>query len=302
MTALARQSSALSPADHFARDLLHDGYVIIRGAADPRVVRALESDLRLRMELTPMCDGDFYGRRTKRFGGLLKRSSHAEAFVLHDLVTQIVDRTLSPHCDRWQLNLTQAIEIHPGQFEQAPHRDQDMWRGELGRIEYLVNVMWPFTPYTRQNGATLVWPGSHRDDPASFVPGAVPDFDAAIAAEMMPGDALLFLGSTLHGGGANRSAAARGGMIVSYCLGWLKPYENQWLTYPPEIARLFSPELAAMVGYRQHRPNLGNVDGRDPSELLSGFVDYLPATEALTDDQRTALAGYVAFMTSRPAC
>lgn len=39
-------------------------------------------------------------------------------------------------------------------------------------------------------------------------------------------------------------------MIVSYALGWLKPYENQWLAYPPEVARRFSRDLAALVGYR----------------------------------------------------
>jgi hypothetical protein len=36
-------------------------------------------------------------------------------------------------------------------------------------------------------------------------------------------------------------------MIVSYCLGWLKPYENQWLAYQPAIARAFDPELAAPI-------------------------------------------------------
>ncbi len=49
----------------------------------------------------------------------------------------------------------------PGAPPQLPHRDQDMWRGAIGEMEYLVNVMWPFTRYTRENGATVVWPDSH---------------------------------------------------------------------------------------------------------------------------------------------
>lgn len=78
----------------------------------------------------------------KRFGGLLKRADHAkEDFVAHSTILGIVDAILSPHCDRWGLNLTQALEIHPGQIEQFPHRDQDLWRGNPGRAEYLVNVM-----------------------------------------------------------------------------------------------------------------------------------------------------------------
>jgi hypothetical protein len=60
--------------------------------------------------------------------------------VLQPLVTGIVERVLSPWCDTIQLNLTQAIAVHPGALPQLPHRDQDMWRGAIGEVEYLVNV------------------------------------------------------------------------------------------------------------------------------------------------------------------
>jgi hypothetical protein len=48
----------------------------------------------------------------------------------------------------------------PGAPAQFPHRDQDMWRGPTGEFEYLVNVMWPISPFKAENGATLVWPGA----------------------------------------------------------------------------------------------------------------------------------------------
>ena len=82
-------------------------------------------------------------------------------------------------------------------------------------------------------------------------------------------------------------------MIVSYCLGWLKPYENQWLAYPPEIARIFPPELAALAGYQQHRPNLGNYEGQCPSILLDGRTP-IGAIDALRPDQQILVADYVA--------
>src|SRR3546814_6815211 len=78
--------------------------------------------------------------------------------------------------------------------------------------------------------------------------------ELARKAVMPRGSAAIFLGSTLHAGGANISERARRGMIISYCQAWLKPWENQWLAYPPEIARTFSPELADLVGYRQLAP------------------------------------------------
>jgi len=265
----------------WSAELLEHGYCIIPDLVPGWKVRALHSDLKERFARTPFCVGDFYGPKTKRFGGLLKRSAHAKDFIAHPVILDVTNKVLGPFCDRFNLNLAQAIELYPGAPKQYPHRDQDMWRGDTGRIEYLVNVMWPFTPYTKENGATVVWPDSHKRQGEIQI-----DERESIVAEMLPGAALLFLGSTLHGAGGNMSNMIRSGMIISYCLGWLKPYENQWLVYPPAVARHFSPEVAALVGYQQHRPNLGNYEGQCPSVLLGGnLAEYLPATEELRPDQ-----------------
>jgi ectoine hydroxylase-related dioxygenase (phytanoyl-CoA dioxygenase family) len=266
-----------------------EGFCVMADALDPSVAGGLDADLAERFAATPFCEGGFYGTRTKRFGGLLKRSAAAEHLVLHERVLGLAEAVLGPHCDRFQLNLTQALELHPGQGAQPPHRDEDMWGGDKGGLEYLLNVMWPLTPFTAENGATLVYRGSQNGGGGREAPGR-PE-----AIEMRPGAALLFLGSTLHGGGANRSTEVRRGVIVSYCLGWLKPFENQWLVYPPAVARTFSPELAAMVGYRQHRPNLGNYEGRCPSVLLrEDAPDALGAVDELRPEQAGAVAAWLA--------
>jgi len=274
--------------DEAFAELQAQGYCVLGNAIDRTVIDELNRDLDPIFAETPFCDGDFYGRSTKRFGSLLKRSPHAQALVANKLILDIVDRTLGPWCDCINLNLTQGIEIHPGAPAQYPHRDQDMWQGPKGEVEYLVNVMWPLSPFTGDNGATLVWPGSHAPEHETAAP------EQPIAIEIAPGSALLFLGSTRHCGGANSSTEARRGLIVSYCLGWLKPFENQWLVYPPDVARTFDPDLAALVGYRQHRPNLGNVEGQCPSLLLKGGA-YGPmaAKDALLPEQAAALRNFV---------
>jgi ectoine hydroxylase-related dioxygenase (phytanoyl-CoA dioxygenase family) len=274
--------------DHFARMLNEQGYLHLPGLVPTQDVEALAADLASSFAATPFCEGDFYGERTQRFGGLLARSPRTADFVAHPAILEIVKRVLGPFCDNLQLNLTQAIAIHPGAPAQFPHRDQDMWQGETGRIEYLVNVMWPFTEYTPQNGCTQIWPGSHG--PYALHGGSD---RKPLSGVMQPGTAFLFLGSTLHGAGANRSKTVRRGMIISYCLGWLKPYENQWLVYPPEVAQSFPPEIAELVGYRIHRPNLGNVEGRCPSLLLgAGSESPLGAADALRPEQVDAVAAY----------
>lgn len=270
--------------------LLADGYCILPDAAASETIAGLNRDFDPRFDATPFCKGGFYGARTKRFGALLRRSEHAVALVRHWSVLRIVETILGSYCDRIVLNLTQAVELHQGALAQIPHRDQDLWGGPKGRLEYQVNVIWPLTPFTRENGATLVWPDSHRPAaPTEPVGGPV-------AAAMLPGSAMLWLGSTLHGGGANFTTQPRRAVIVSYCLGWLRTFENQYLVYPPAVAKAFEPELAALVGYAQHRPNLGNVEGQCPSILLREHagIDGLAAVDALKPDQAEALADYVA--------
>jgi ectoine hydroxylase-related dioxygenase (phytanoyl-CoA dioxygenase family) len=277
-------------ADRWIEQLADQGYCIIPDLVDRLDIAALQRDLAPTFDAAPFCEGFFYGERTKRFGSLLRRSAHAEALVMQPVLLAIADAILGKACDRIQMNVAQAIEIHPGALCQVPHRDHDMWQGEKGGHEYLLNVIWPLTPFTAGNGATQIYPGSHGAEGMARERLTTP-----VIAECQPGSAICFLGSTLHGAGGNDSSAVRQAVVFGYSLGWLKPYENLWLAYPPEVARNFSPELAAMVGYAQHRPNLGNYEGRCPSILLRDDAPSLPAAiDTLRPDQSEMIAGVVA--------
>lgn len=93
---------------------------------------------------------------------------------------------------------------------------------------------------TKRFGAMLLWPGSHRLDASNGpVDGPIP---AAMA-----GLGIAVARCLLHGGGANASQDYRRGVIVSYCLGWLRTFESQYLIYPPDTARGFDPSLTALA-------------------------------------------------------
>ncbi len=274
--------------ERLRRRLEHDGWCILPNALPTATLMALDADLASAFADTPFCQGGFYGETTKRFSRLLARSGHMAGLVQQEIILGVAEALLAPWCDCIQLNVAQAIAIYPGAPAQLPHRDEDMWAGAKGEIEYLLNVIWPLTPFHAGNGATRLWSGSHRDKRSD-----AGDVGEGVAAEMRPGDALLFLGSTLHGAGANRSTEVRRGVVVGYSLGWLKPYENPFLAYPPPVARHFAPELAALVGYRQHRPNLGNFEGQCPSMLLeAAAIGPLAATDALRPDQVDAVLAH----------
>ncbi|PQA87579.1 phytanoyl-CoA dioxygenase family protein [Hyphococcus luteus] len=277
--------------DALTQALLSDGYLIVPRLLDAEAIDRLCAELDPHFTAAPFGDGLFYGGETKRFGAVLKRSRAAQGIALHPAVMNLVERVLGDWCQCLQLNLTQAIEIHPGAPVQVPHRDQDMWAGPKGAMHYMVNVMWALDDFTAENGATRLWPKSHLGDQDAMLPE-----EEAVPAVMPRGSACFFLGSTLHSGGANRSAAPRRGLIVSYCLGWLKPWENQWLAYPPPVAREFPPEIAALVGYRQHLPSLGNYEGQCPSLLLGDdpLPDHLPFTDALKEEHHELMRQYYA--------
>jgi hypothetical protein len=295
-----RASPRDTSADTVARAtgaLREEGYHVLRGAVARRSIQEMNTGLDDTFRRTPPSDGLFYGNWTRRFGGLLKRSPVAQMLTMHPEILRIAGDFLKPNCDRIQLSLMQAIELAPGAIAQVPHRDQESWGGEKGKFEYMVSVMWPLTPFTAENGATVVWPKSNRIEP---------DIDTVLAggtpAAMDIGDALIFLGSTMHASGANRSNLPRRGLIISYCLGWLKPHENQWLVYPPAIARHFPPDLAALVGYCRHRPNLNNYEGQCPSILLKDDVpDFIAATDEFPDGLNDMIRAYRDLENTRSA-
>ena len=265
-------AAAVRATDSTTAELDARGWTIIRGAADPALMRTLAADLARDIARTPFSEGLFYGSRTRRFGRLLSRSLAMPGLVLEPSVLTPVKDVVGRHHAHVGLNLTQLIAVSPDAPAQVPHRDDEMWPLSSPSGEHLVNVLWPLTPFRADNGATRVWTGSHRGS-------ATPASDQPDVAAMEPGDALVVLGSTLHAQGANVSDEVRTCVVVGYQAAWLLPGENPWLSYPPEEVRTWPKQLAELAGYRRLPPNLNGVDCRCPSELLfeagSGAVDVL---------------------------
>lgn len=271
-----------------ALDLLRaNGYVIFPRLLSDKAVDRLCVELDPWFAATPRCQGDFYGWNTTRVGSVLLKSASSHDLALHPLMLSIMDTVLGPHCDWYQLNLTQAVRLHPGQRQQVPHRDEEMWPCQKNGIEYLVNVMWALSDFTAENGGTLLWPRSHFKRLSREL-----DLAEATAAEMPRGSALVYLGSVTHCGGANRSDLPRTGLILSYSLGWLKQYENAFLAYPPAVAKEFPKALQHLIGYRIHRPNLGGYEGQDPSVLFETTSHILAAIDAIPADIERELREY----------
>ena len=126
-----------------------------------------------------------------------------------------------------------------------------------------VEAMFALSDFTKASGATQVVPGSHL-----WEPDREPEPEEIFQAEMLAGSALFYLGSALHGGGANTTEdVRRRGLFLGYVVGWLRAEENMFLTVPMEAAKTMPVRLQELLGYKPHFA-LGVVDVGSPMAVL----------------------------------
>jgi ectoine hydroxylase-related dioxygenase (phytanoyl-CoA dioxygenase family) len=224
----------------------------------------------------------FHGPCTKQVTGVPGISRTFATDVMCDpLLLSICDQILLPSCARYQLNLGHLLQRGPGAEEQWLHRDEAVWSDvPQPHPELQLASVIAFVDFTRENGATRVIPGSHRFDDRTLTPAAQmqrprPDDDDLAYAEMPAGSAVVYVGGTIHGGGANDTQIPRRGAHLSYCLGWLRTEENNYLAVPPEIAATLPRAAQELLGYAVHDSigrgggYLGMLRMQDPVELLA---------------------------------
>ncbi|MFT7473960.1 MAG: ectoine hydroxylase-related dioxygenase (phytanoyl-CoA dioxygenase family) [Verrucomicrobiales bacterium] len=254
------------------------GVVIVEDLIDQDAVDAIltEAEAHLRrvdpemIHINEVLQGFYAGARNVT--GLASKSpTFVNALLLSPLLLGAAEAIVGPACASLSLNVGQLIVREPGAEQQWLHRDDDVWsfvpdphpQLELSSVTALCE-------FSRENGATVAAPGSHR-----WEPGRQPEPDELAYAEMPAGAAIVYLGSTIHGGGLNSTQQARAGVHMSFVAGWLRTEENNCLSTPPAIARSLPRRAQELLGYGMHDAAalgggyLGAVDLRDPVDLLA---------------------------------
>jgi ectoine hydroxylase-related dioxygenase (phytanoyl-CoA dioxygenase family) len=243
-------------------ELNANGFVVL-----PALVGSDEIHM-VREQMAPYLGGhlmgrnDFEGFRSERVYALLAKAPAVAALVEHPAVLDLVDAVLQP---AYLLSALLAIHVHPGETAQMLHADDGYCRIPRPRQPMGVSAIWAIDEFTADNGATELIPGSHNwgDETADPENGRIEQM-------VMPaGSAVVFLGTVLHRGGANRSDNTRLAITPQYCEPWMRQIENMSLAVPPSVASKFSPRVQALLGYSIYPPFVGYVDGRDPRRLLT---------------------------------
>ncbi len=273
------RTRADAPADTIVAALEEAGAVIVEDFLDADLLARFNAELDPEVAATP--DGrplgnalyeHFFGPHTRHLSGIAGRSRvFAEEILCHRLFGEICDRILLRACASYRLNVAHVLDRGPGSEQQYLHRDEDVWAHlPHPRPEVQVASVIALEEFTAENGATRVVPGSHR-----WERGRQPNLDELVPAVMPAGAAVVYLGSTIHGGGPNTSRDhRRRGMHLSFNLGWLRTEENNYLTVPLDVVRSLPRRAQELLGYTSHDAiavaggQTGLVHTHDPIDLL----------------------------------
>lgn len=270
---------ASAASEQVVGGLREAGAVIVEGLLDPVTLERFNGEIDAHLEasedgrqlVNPFVTG-FFGPHTRHITGIAAKSrSFVDHVLCHPVLLALCDAVLLPSCARYQLNIAHVLDRGPGSPQQFLHRDELVWNQmprPHGDIQLATVIA--LEDFSAENGATRVAPGSHR-----WPPEREARLDELVAAAMPAGSAIVYLGSTVHGGGPNTTEnRRRRGMHLSYTLGWLRTEENHYLSTPIEIARTLPRKAQELLGYAVHDAllsgggYLGTVDTRDPLEMI----------------------------------
>ena len=238
--------------------LSRDGYLIWENLLTPDDCRQIRDLVRPWLGHTGR--NSFEGRRTQRIYSMLSRTRLCDRIVEHPRVLAVLDRLLMPN---YLLSALQAINIQPGESAQLAHHDDGFYPIPRPREPLAAATIWAIDDFTADNGATVLYPGSHR-----WGKRRPEKSDQAMPVVMPAGSCVFFVGTLWHGGGANTTADDRLAVTAQYCQPWLRPMEAFTLSVSRDIARTVSDDIRRMLGYSIHPPFVGAVDGLHPLRLL----------------------------------
>jgi ectoine hydroxylase-related dioxygenase (phytanoyl-CoA dioxygenase family) len=135
-----------------------------------------------------------------------------------------------------------------GNKGQQLHLDSRVAGGEFCLV---MNVLWVLNDFTTDNGATRIYPGSHKFNHFSE-DGKHYKEEKIITAKA--GSALIFNASLWHGGGPNTDGSDRWALALGYARWFIKPAFDYMQNTPPNIFDKLTTEQKEMLGFNSVPP------------------------------------------------
>ncbi len=252
----------------------HDGYAVIRDVLDSAACAELVAEVdRVEREFeTPFGKNDFEGFHTRRIFNLIARGPRFRKLVINETMLSTIEAILG---DGFLLSGTTSMHIGPGETDQRLHADDGMISLPRPHPATMITTLWALTDFTKDNGATRLIPGSHKE--TAIAPASNEECPTLIA-EMPAGSVLVLHASTWHGGGPNTTGDTtpeieRYGLSIQYVAGWCRQQQNLMLGTPREVVAGYPRRLQELIGYSMYRNVMGHVDRNHPLGLLGVDVE-----------------------------
>jgi hypothetical protein len=242
------------------------GALIIEGMLDQPSRNSLRAAIRVEAEKRAAGAEDgprywqaFHGANTKRFTGIGLISDVFFDLLEDEVLGALADERLKGSGNQYWMNTCQAMIIGPGEPAQTLHRDGDNWSNVMQRgwpdcPELTLSMILALDDVDASVGATRVIPGSHL----------WPDYERVgqpsetEPAELAAGDALIYSGKVIHGGGENLTEDRwRWALHLSFVVGWLTPEEAGSQIYSNDQVQSRSERVKRLLGFSAFNPYPG---------------------------------------------
>jgi len=185
-----------------------DGGVIVENIISSELASQIKSDLAPHFDSDKIDPSGFFPTTTQRATGLLAKSDACVELACNKTYINVANSMISSTYTYWTgqtketvtgkpiISSTVGFRVNPGGRQQALHRDDGDYHTRNCDMPMMLGCVTALTKTTKDNGATIVIPGSHK-----WGPERCPYDHEAVPAELNPGDALIFAGNTYHAGG-----------------------------------------------------------------------------------------------------
>ena len=127
-----------------------------------------------------------------------------------------------------------------------------------------LNVLWPLVDFTAENGATVIWPGSHR---SLRVPESDEEYPGYVQAETPAGSVIMWDAATWHATGLNTSDHIRHSAIGFFQRRWVKGMIDNERIIPPHVKRRLSPDMRELLAIDGSLPDYSSVRSLSKEQL-----------------------------------
>lgn len=254
--------------ERVAGEVSERGYAVVDDFLGPERLAELREELAPIFALTGnrvVREGRGWpGVQTVHIPNLFAKTRALDDLAIDALLLHIVEHILGR---QFQMSVAVAMCPGPGADRQGLHQDDSHYPLPRPHMPLVANTLISLDPFTPENGATLVVPGSHR-----WAQQLDPDAKT-VAVTLPPGALLVWDGALWHAGGANTTADQhRRSINLNFNASWLRQQENQYLGVPREVIRRMPERLQRVLGYNRVNHLCGGVEYQDPLDYFSKVI------------------------------